>query len=121
MELRASGSTIPHASPLIKRADELRRLEAALELAESGRVPCRANSRTIWLQFGDELRSICLGFLARSVRFVYPPATGRTTSMKTRHYTQTFLADAIRVVEAVLCPASGRDGNVEALAERCVR
>ena len=36
MELRASGSTIPHASPLIERADELRRIEAALELAESG-------------------------------------------------------------------------------------
>jgi hypothetical protein len=41
--------------------------------------------------------------------------------MKTRHYTMTFLADAIRVVEAVLCPAAGGAGNVEALAARCVR
>lgn len=45
--------------------------------------------------------------------------------MKTRHSTQTFLADATSVSEAVLCPApglgSGRDGNVAALAERCVR
>jgi len=45
--------------------------------------------------------------------------------MKTRHCNQTFLADSIRVVEAVLCtvpagPASGGAGDVEALA-RCVR
>jgi hypothetical protein len=77
------------------------------------------------LQFGNEARSICVGFLAISVRFVYPPATGRTLMMKTRHSTQTFLADATSVFEAVLCPApvkaSGRDGNVAALAERCVR
>jgi hypothetical protein len=77
-------------------------------------------------QFGNEPRSICVGFLAISVRFVYPPATGRTLMMKTRHSTQTFLADAIRVFEAVLCPASagpatGGAGDVEALAERCVR
>jgi hypothetical protein len=77
------------------------------------------------LQFGIEARSICAGFLAISVSFVYPLATGRTFMMKTRNSTQTFLADAIRVVEAVLCPASadvrGGAGDVEALAERCVR
>jgi hypothetical protein len=41
--------------------------------------------------------------------------------MTTRHYTMTFLADAIRVLEAVVCPATGGAADVDALAERCVR
>ena len=46
--------------------------------------------------------------------------------MKTRHSNTTFLPDAIRVFEAVLClasadPVSGGAGDVDALAKRCVR
>jgi hypothetical protein len=64
--------------------------------------------------------------LARSVSFVYPPPTGRMICMKTRHSNTTFLADAARVFEAVLCPvpvkaAWGGVEDVDALAKRCVR
>ena len=41
--------------------------------------------------------------------------------MKTRPSNTTFRPDAIRVVEAVLCPAPGKARDVVALAERCVR